>query len=104
MYSLVSTKQPRLFVVNAAQKDQQFAILTLKKERLKHGTGGFMMKLKPRPCPFCGGEVHIEEDWVDAVSSFFTFICDDCGMYTTQNYCMPKEEAIKIWNRRASNG
>ena len=58
------------------------------------------MKLKPRPCPFCGGEVHIEEDWVDAVSSFFTFICDDCGMYTTQNYCMPKEEAIQIWNRR----
>lgn len=55
---------------------------------------------KPKRCPFCGGEVYIAEEWADAVSSFFTFCCDACGMYCTQNYHVSKAEAIEAWNRR----
>jgi hypothetical protein len=44
LYSLVSTKQPRLFAVNAAPEDPRIVVeMTSTKERLKHGTGGSTM-------------------------------------------------------------
>ena len=32
-----------------------------------------MMEIDLKPCPFCGGKVTVEEEWEDAVSSFYTF-------------------------------
>ena len=57
-----------------------------------------------KPCPFCGGEIAIEEEWADSFSSFFTFQCDECGMYVTHQYCVSETEAIEAWNRRAGDG
>ena len=57
-----------------------------------------------KPCPFCGATVKIEEEWADAVSVFYSFNCDSCGMYCVQNECVPQNEAIEAWNRRAEDG
>lgn len=57
-----------------------------------------------KPCPFCGGTVKIEEEWADAVSVFYSFNCDSCGMYCVQNECVPQNEAIEAWNRRVEDG
>ena len=50
-----------------------------------------------KPCPFCGGKNmriwNTSTPWVS---------CDDCLANTA--YGTTKEEAIKIWNRRADNG
>lgn len=56
-----------------------------------------------KPCPFCGGEVKLETGWADAVSVFYSFDCDNCGMYCSFNDCAPKEDAIEAWNRRVDN-
>ena len=51
-------------------------------------------------CPFCGSSVTIEEEQADAVRTFYSFNCDNCGMYCHQNECVSKEEAIDTWNKR----
>lgn len=45
-----------------------------------------------KPCPFCGGEAHIQKsgNWIR---------CAECGAET--DYYDIEEEAIAAWNRRA---
>lgn len=43
----------------------------------------------------------IEKEWADSRSAFYSFNCDNCGMYCEQNKRMTKEEAIEVWNSRA---
>ena len=53
-------------------------------------------------CPFCGAAVRLEEEYADALSVFYSFNCDSCGMYCFQNNIVPKDIAIEAWNRRVS--
>ena len=55
-----------------------------------------------KQCPFCGGQVKLDED------GFYMFCCDDCGAGITfakeledgtATY-MDKVESIEAWNRR----
>lgn len=59
-----------------------------------------------KPCPFCGGEIKLDED------DFYMFCCDKCGAGITfakeledgtATDCN-KKESIEKWNRRANNG
>ena len=56
-----------------------------------------------KPCPFCGAAVKLEVEWADALSVFYQFNCDRCGMYCFQNEIVPKDAAIEAWNRRAKD-
>ena len=55
-----------------------------------------------KKCPFCGGEVKIDED------DFYMFCCDNCGAGVTfakeledgTAEDMNKEETVKSWNSR----
>lgn len=57
-----------------------------------------------KPCPFCGGNVLMYEEWADSVHSFYSFACKICTMIVTQNECVTENEAIEAWNRRAGDG
>lgn len=59
--------------------------------------GGSKMRLKPKPCPFCGGKVNMYD-----VKFTFTvaFVCEHCGM-ETHTEAEDVIEAIKKWNTRA---
>ena len=62
-----------------------------------------MVKLKP--CPFCGGNVSIDIDQVDARTIVHTFRCADCGMNTYFDYTANLMRlATEAWNRRAEDG
>ena len=53
-----------------------------------------------KPCPFCGGYVHLDE----AYSCFRDFVlyCEGCDMvFTLDSFCATKEELIEAWNQRA---
>ncbi len=56
-----------------------------------------------KPCPFCGSAVKFEEEWADAVSVFYSFNCDSCGMYCFQNELVPQDIAIEAWTNRVEN-
>ena len=58
-----------------------------------------MSEIKLLPCPFCGGEVEMAVDSVDAYSNAYTFCCDNCYMYTAYQFSNEKE-AIEYWNTR----
>ena len=58
-----------------------------------------MSEIKLLPCPFCGGEVEMAVDSVDAYSNAYTFCCDNCYMYTAYQFSNEKE-AIEHWNTR----
>lgn len=57
------------------------------------------------PCPFCGGEAHVElhrfyeEKTKDFTSKTYGVICDNCHTSGRQFY-ESEEEAIKAWNTR----
>ena len=54
-----------------------------------------------KPCPFCGGNVSIDIDQVDARTIVHTFRCDDCGMNTYFDYTANLMRlATEAWNRR----
>lgn len=58
-----------------------------------------------KPCPFCGGNVSVDIDPVDARTIVHTFRCDDCGMNTYFDYTANLMRlAIEAWNRRAEDG
>lgn len=59
-----------------------------------------MSEVKLLPCPFCGGEVTMHEDVVDALRYSYTFQCDNCMIYGVYQYCNDKDGAIKAWNTR----
>ena len=56
-----------------------------------------------KKCPFCGGEVKIIAEQVDARTMEYQFICSnlDCHSNTYFDYC-DREEAIEAWNNRAT--
>lgn len=64
-----------------------------------------------KPCPFCGAKAIIHHDlrypkWSDAPVSASEVICInyECPIYKADNtYYLSDEDAIKAWNRRASN-
>lgn len=57
------------------------------------------MNEKLNPCPFCGGEVKIIAEKVDARTVVYTFVCENCCSGTYFDYA-DREEAIESWNRR----
>ena len=58
------------------------------------------MTEKLKPCPFCGGYVHLDE----AYSYFRDFVlyCEGCDMvFTLDSICATKKDLIEAWNQRA---
>ena len=56
------------------------------------------MQNELKPCPFCGGEVRLDEAYScqDAV-----IYCDGCNMVFTLDDCIAtKEQIAEAWNRR----
>ena len=53
-----------------------------------------------KPCPFCGGYVHLDE-----VSSYFldfALYCEGCDMvFTLDSIYATKADLIEVWNQRA---
>lgn len=64
-----------------------------------------MSEIKLLPCPFCGGEAHIEvhkfyeEKTKDFTMKTYGVICDNCHTSGRQFY-ESEEEAIEAWNTR----
>ena len=54
-----------------------------------------------KKCPFCGGEVHIVPEQIDARTVSYQFICEECCCNTYFDYA-DREEAIEAWNNRAT--
>ena len=53
-----------------------------------------------KPCPFCGGHVHLVEEY--SYFRDFVLYCDGCDMvFTLDSICATKEELIEAWNQRA---
>ena len=63
-----------------------------------------MNKDELKPCPFCGGEVETEVNYLGQVS----IVCKTCGVkvfFIHGDYaCRDKGAATDKWNRRADNG
>ena len=59
-----------------------------------------MSEIKLKLCPFCGGEVEMREEELDANRVAYNFHCDNCNMSTYYDYCNDKASAIEAWNRR----
>lgn len=55
--------------------------------------------MKIESCPFCGGEVKIYDEPVDAKTTTYHFVCDNCDMTAYFDY-LNKEESIEAWNTR----
>ncbi len=61
-----------------------------------------MSEIKLKPCPFCGGEIKLDED------DFYMFCCNTCGAGITFAHELEdgtaedctKEESIERWNTR----
>lgn len=54
-----------------------------------------------KPCPFCGGEAEIRSYQYIFGKQFWVF-CRGCGLTTPEQ--LDEKTAIKLWNRRVSNG
>lgn len=53
-----------------------------------------------KPCPFCGGYVHLDEAY--SYLHDFVLYCEGCDMvFTLDSLCVTKQELIEAWNRRA---
>lgn len=60
-----------------------------------------------KPCPFCGHQPKVfkYKSPVSNVEKVFIFCVHmDCHMRVKTMGCDTEEEAIAMWNRRASNG
>ena len=55
-----------------------------------------------KPCPFCGGKVHLETDLAQTKDPVFCFICDNCGALVYMDDLIDKNESIEAWNNRPS--
>lgn len=49
---------------------------------------------KLKPCPFCGGEAEVEEDYINS----FIAVCGKC--FATARRMYSPSAAAKKWNRR----
>ena len=52
-----------------------------------------------KPCPFCGGEAEVQNDWSD-IGKYYWVACTECSA-NTKDYEYNQDEAIETWNRRA---
>ena len=57
------------------------------------------MSDKLKPCPFCGGEAHIQTHEFVGCANTYGVVCLGCGVETRQFY-ESKSEVIKMWNTR----
>ena len=68
------------------------------------------------PCPFCGGEAHIDSDYSSELDHTFWQVWHDCdtnpgpvrhtyghalSLQISTPWCASDEAAIELWNRRA---
>ena len=58
-----------------------------------------------KPCPFCGYKyVTVKRiEYTCSEDSIWFVLCDGCGAQSG-NATQSREQAVKMWNRRASNG
>ena len=71
---------------------------------------------KLKPCPFCGGEAHIDSDYSSELDHTFWQVWHDCdtnpgpvrhtyghalGMKISTPWCASEDAAVALWNRRA---
>lgn len=56
-------------------------------------------KIKPLPCPFCGGKAKLYKCLFTESAKLFVF-CEDCGA-RLRDALPTGKEAIEAWNRRA---
>lgn len=69
-----------------------------------------------KPCPFCGGEAHIDSDYSSELDHTFWQVWHDCdtnpgsvrhtyghalGMEISTPWCASEDAAVALWNRRA---
>lgn len=54
-------------------------------------------EIELKPCPFCGGEAHVYQDY----TGHYTVQCDKCGIGTLSYN--NKKTAKRQWNRRVRN-
>lgn len=69
-----------------------------------------------KPCPFCGGEAHIDSDYSSELDHTFWQVWHDCstnpgpirhtyghalGMEISTPWCASEDAAVDLWNRRA---
>lgn len=59
-----------------------------------------MSETKLKPCPFCGGEVVISDEKIDATREVYNFHCHNCDMVTFYDFPNDRAEAIEHWNTR----
>ena len=69
-----------------------------------------------KPCPFCGGEAHIDSDYSSELDHTFWQVWHDCdtnpgpvrhtyghalGMEISTPWCASEDAAVALWNRRS---
>ena len=63
------------------------------------------MSDKLKPCPFCGGNAHIEDiSEPDDMDAIWMIVCKKCGgsaSFGMDGCDATKDEAIAAWNRRS---
>lgn len=57
-----------------------------------------MSKCELKPCPFCGGEVNVFENYLNQ----FGVICDNCEAVMWVGDITNKENVIQKWNERVN--
>lgn len=53
-----------------------------------------------KPCPFCGGEVKMDNEQITATITVDYFICEKCGATVHFEYADKTAESIEAWNTR----
>ena len=62
-----------------------------------------MKKGKIKPCPFCGCKADIVENRFGDLPIIYEVQCMVCGA-RIPSWCLDKEMAIDMWNRRVKHG
>jgi len=59
-----------------------------------------------KPCPFCGHKpTRVAQHIVGSLAIvYYTVGCSECLVKPKTAFYRSKEEAIKVWNRRAGDG
>ena len=56
-----------------------------------------------KPCPFCGGEAVLDDEWIAQYSVFCENNACRYGRNGTRRIYDTRDEAIAAWNRRATS-
>ena len=62
------------------------------------------MSKKLKPCPFCGEEAVLDYFDDDEWYVYCPNLEGDCEIRPSTKFYQTKQEAIDVWNRRASDG